>query len=138
MAVSAGEQLIQSLKEIVGSPGYREGADIESKNYQDAMGARSVPPLLLLRPESTEQVAAILKACHAAKQPIAPQGGMTGLVSAAAPLEGEISLSFERMKKVLEVDPFTSTMTVEAGVELQTIQEQADAHDLLFPLDLGA
>jgi FAD/FMN-containing dehydrogenase len=138
MAASASEQLIESLRAIVGPAGYREGADIESKNYQDAMGARSVPPLLLLRPSSTEQVSEILKLCHGAKQPIAPQGGMTGLVSAAAPLEGEISLSFERMKKVAEVDPFSSSMTVEAGVELQTIQEQADAHDLLFPLDLGA
>ena len=138
MAASASEELIESLKAIVGPAGYREGADIESKNYQDAMGARSVPPLLLLRPSSTEQVSEILKLCHGANQPIAPQGGMTGLVSAAAPLEGEISLSFERMKKVVEVDPFTSSMTVEAGVELQTIQEQADAHDLLFPLDLGA
>ena len=138
MVASASTQLIESLKSIVGPAGYREGADIESKNYQDAMGARSVPPILLLRPDCTEQVSEILKACHAAKQPIAPQGGMTGLVSAAAPLEGEISLSFERMKQVVEVDPFTSSMTVEAGVELQTIQEQADAHDLLFPLDLGA
>lgn len=138
MAVNVSEQLIESLKAVVGSSGYREGADIDLKNYQDAMGARSIQPLLLLRPESTEQVSEILKHCHAAGQPIAPQGGMTGLVSAAAPLEGEISLSFERMKKVVEVDPFTSSMTVEAGVELQTIQEQADAHDLLFPLDLGA
>ena len=102
------------------------------------MGDRSIPPAFLLRPDSTEQVSQILKACHAANQPIAAQGGMTGLVSAAAPLEGEISLSFERMKKVVEVDRFTSSMTVEAGAELQTIQEQADAHDLLFPLDLGA
>lgn len=138
MAASVSEQLIESLKAIVGPSGYREGADIDLRNYQDAMGARSAPPALLLRPESTEQVSAILSACHAAGQPVAPQGGMTGLVSAAAPLDGEISLSFERMKKVLEVDPFTSTMTVEAGVELQTIQERADAHDLLFPLDLGA
>lgn len=138
MAASASEEQIESLKAIVGPAGYREGADIESKNYQDAMGARSVPPLLLLRPSSTEQVSEILKLCHGANQPIAPQGGMTGLVSGAAPLDGEISLSFERMKKVVEVDPFTSSMTVEAGVELQTIQEQADAHDLLFPLDLGA
>lgn len=138
MAASASEEQIESLKAIVGPAGYREGADIESKNYQDAMGARSVPPLLLLRPSSTEQVSEILKLCHGANQPIAPQGGMTGLVSAAAPLDGEISLSFERMKKVVEVDPFTSSMTVEAGVELQTIQEHADAHDLLFPLDLGA
>ena len=94
MAVCESDVLIESLKAIVGLAGYREGADIESKNYQDAMGARSIPPLLLLRPDSTEQVSAILKACHGAGQPIAPQGGMTGLVSAAAPLEGEISLSF--------------------------------------------
>ena len=41
MAASASEQLIESLQAIVGPAGYREGADIESKNYQDAMGARS-------------------------------------------------------------------------------------------------
>lgn len=137
-AIDLPEQLLQQLKTIVGPSGYREGSDIDAKNYQDAMGARSIAPPLLLRPSDTEQVSAILKACHEANQPIAPQGGMTGLVSAAAPLQGEISLSFERMKKVLEVDRFTSTMTVEAGVELQTIQEQADAEGLLFPLDLGA
>jgi FAD/FMN-containing dehydrogenase len=130
--------LIDQLKQVVGLGGYREGADIDSKNYQDAMGDRSIPPMLLLRPSSTEQVSQILKLCYAAKQAIAPQGGMTGLVSAAAPLSGEISLSFERMKKIIEVDKFTGTMTVEAGVELQIIQEQADAHGLLFPLDLGA
>ena len=130
--------LIEEFKAIVGPAGFREGADIESKHFQDIMGARSVPPLILLRPADTQQVSRILKACHAAGQPVAPQGGMTGLVSAAAPLEGEISLSFERMKKVAEIDRFTSTMTVEAGVELQTIQELADANDLLFPLDLGA
>lgn len=138
MTVTELEQLIERLKDIVGLAGFREAGDIALKNYQDVMGARTIAPLLLLRPSDTEQVSAILKACHGANQPIAVQGGMTGLVSAAAPLEGEISLSFERMKKVAEVDRFTSTMTVDAGVELQTIQEQAEAHNLLFPLDLGA
>lgn len=130
--------LIAKLKEIVGPSGYREGSDIESKNYQDLMGARSIAPLLLLRPASTDQVSQLLAACHGANQVIAPQGGMTGLVSAAAPLQGEIALSFERMKKIEEIDRFTSTMTVEAGAELQTIQEAADDNGLLFPLDLGA
>ncbi|PCJ17011.1 MAG: FAD-binding oxidoreductase [SAR86 cluster bacterium] len=138
MAASELEILIDHLKGLVGSAGFREGGDIELKNYQDVMGARSVAPLLLLRPSDTQQVSAILKACFEANQPIAPQGGMTGLVSGAAPLEGEISLSFERMKKIIEVDRFTSTMTVEAGVELQKIQEEADSHEMLFPLDLGA
>lgn len=130
--------LLATLKAIVGPGGFREGTDIESRNYKDVMGARAIAPVLLLRPANTGQVADILKACHAAGQAVTPQGGMTGLVSAAAPLQGEIALSFERMKQVVEVDRFTSTMTVEAGVELQTIQEQADAHNLLFPLDLGA
>jgi FAD/FMN-containing dehydrogenase len=130
--------LIQQLKKIVGSSGYREGDDIEPRNYRDNMGDRSIAPALLLRPSSTEEISNILKLCHEMKQPVAPQGGMTGLVSAAAPLDGEISLSFERMKNIVEVDRFTSTMTVEAGVELQTIQEAAEENDLLFPLDLGA
>ena len=130
--------LIETLKEIAGPGGYREGAEIEPRYYKDWMAAREIPPLLLLRPENTGQVSRMLAACHAAGQPVAPQGGMTGLVSSAAPLAGEIALCFERMKHIDEVDPVTSTMTVEAGVELQTIQEQADAHGLLFPLDLGA
>ncbi len=130
--------LFDRLKGIVGPAGYREGDDIEPKNYRDLMEDRAIRPPLLLRPASTGEVSGILALCHEAGQPVAPQGGMTGLVSAAAPLENEISLSLERMNRVVELDPYTSTMTVEAGVPLQVIQEQADARGLLFPLDLGA
>ena len=134
----ASVQLINELKAIVGPAGWREGDDIDARNYQDWMGARAIMPQLLIRPANTSEVSQILAACHRVGQALAPQGGMTGLVSAAAPLEGEISLSFERMRAIVEIDPYTSTMLVEAGAELQTIQEQADAQGLLFPLDLGA
>ena len=86
---------MDQLKAIVGPAGFREGEDIDLKNYRDWMGARSIRPPLLLRPASTQQVSAILKACHASGQAVAPQGGMTGLVSAAAPQENEIALSLE-------------------------------------------
>ncbi len=131
-------QLALQLRTIVGARGFLEGDAIQPKNYRDIMGAKRNCPAMLLRPESTAQVAAILKACHAAGQPLSPQGGMTGLVSAAAAQDGELALSFERMKAIEEVDRLTGTMTVEAGVELQTIQEAAASHGLLFPLDLGA
>lgn len=130
--------LIDGLKEITGPGGYLLGEDIEPRHYRDVMGARSEPPLILLRPADTEQVAAVLKLCHAFLQPVAVQGGMTGLVSAAAPRTGEVAISMERMRQILEIDPYSATMTVEAGVPLQTIQEQAQEHGLLFPLDLGA
>lgn len=130
--------IVESLKQIVGPGGFREGSEIEARYYQDWMADRAIEPVLLLRPESTQQLAEIMAACHAAGQPVSPQGGMTGLVSAAAPMKGEVAICFDRMKRIIEVDPLTSTMTVEAGVELQTIQEQAEANGLLFPLDLGA
>ncbi len=137
-AIAAHPQLFDQLREIVGPAGFRDGDDIEPKNYHDYMEARAIRPPLLLRPANTAEVSAILAACHAAGQPVAPQGGMTGLVSAAAPLENEICLSLERMNKVVELDRYTHTMTVEAGVPLQAIQERAEAENLLFPLDLGA
>ena len=130
--------LIEKLKTIVGPKGYREGDDIDDKNYRDLKGARKIPPRLYLRPQTTEEVSQIVALCHGHNQAIAPQGGMTGLVSAAAPLEGEIALGLERMNRVIEVDPLTSTITVEAGTPLQVVQEQADEHGFLFPLDLGA
>ena len=131
-------QLIEELKAIVGPKGYREGDDIDDKNYRDIKGARKIRPELYLRPESTQEVSKILALCNAHNQPIAPQGGMTGLVSAAAPMGGEIALGFERMNKIIEIDPYTSTITVEAGVPLQIVQEKANSAGFLFPLDLGA
>ncbi len=137
-AIVPRPDLLERLKQIVGPAGYRDGDDIEPSSYEDLMQDRAIRPSLLLRPDCTEQVSAILALCHEAGQPVAPQGGMTGLVSAAAPLAGEVCLSLARMNKIVEIDPYTSTITVEAGTPLQTIQEQVDAHDLLFPLDLGA
>ena len=130
--------LIEQLKAVVGPKGYRVGDDIDDKNYRDIKGARKIQPKLYLRPKTTAEVSTILALCHAHNQPIAPQGGMTGLVSAAAPMEGEIALGFERMNKIIEVDEYTSSMTVEAGVPLQIVQERAESDGLLFPLDLGA
>lgn len=136
--ITLNEDLRAQLKEIVGPAGFLEAEDIDVRNYRDWMGSRAIRPALLLRPASTQEVSEILKACHAAGQPVTPQGGMTGLVSAAAPLEGELALSLERMKKIQEVDRLTSSITAEAGVELQTVQEKADEQGMLFPLDLGA
>ncbi|MEX2131228.1 MAG: FAD-binding oxidoreductase [Pseudohongiellaceae bacterium] len=130
--------LIDELKDIVGPRGFRAGEEIEPRHFEDLMGSRAERPLLLLRPVSTLEVSRILKACHEVGQPVSPQGGMTGLVSAAAPYQQEIAVSLERMNQIAEIDAYTGTMTVEAGVTLQAIQQQAAAQGLLFPLDLGA
>ena len=96
--------------------------------------------LAVVRPASTEEVAAVVKLCLAEKVAIVPQGGNTGMMGGGTPLEAgrEIVLSLGRMNRILEVDAIGYTMTVEAGVVLKTIQETAAEHDRLFPLSLAA
>jgi FAD/FMN-containing dehydrogenase len=92
----------------------------------------------LVRPRDTEEVARVLRACHSSGQPVVVHGGMTGLVSGAVARPDEIALSLERMTAIEQVDPVGRTMTVQAGVTLEAVQQAAEAAGCLFPLDLGA
>ena len=107
----------------------------------DALSERLIPhghPRVLLRPRSTEEVAAALRLCNDAGQSVVPYGGLTGLVEATTADGSEVAISLERMNAIEEIDIASRTMTVQAGVPLQVVQEAAEAEGLLFPLDIGA
>jgi FAD/FMN-containing dehydrogenase len=95
---------------------------------------------LVVRPGSTAEVAAVVKACAVAGVAIVPQGGNTGLVGGGVPDASgtQVLLSLGRLNRVREIDVANLTMTVEAGCILQAVQEAAAARDLLFPLSLAA
>lgn len=126
------------LKAVVGPKGYLAGDDIGAGYVDDLSGYRSEPPAIVLRPANTDEVSAIMKLCHAAGQPVVPQGGMTGLASAGAPFKGEVVLAFQRMNAIEDVDTASATVTAQAGAPLQIVQQAADGVDMLFPLDIGA
>ena len=94
----------------------------------------------VLRPRSAEDVAAILRLANETGTPIVPQGGNTGLVGGQTPDESgrEIVVSLERLDRIRDLDPKGATVTAEAGVVLERLQEAAEAAGLLFPLSLGA
>ena len=96
--------------------------------------------LAVVRPGSTTEVAAVVKACAASKTSIVPQGGNTGLVVGGVPDASgtQIVLSLGRMQAVRAIDPANLTITVEAGCVLQNLQAAAEAAGFLFPLSLGA
>ena len=96
--------------------------------------------LAVVRPGTTDEVAAVVRACAAHGAGIVPQGGNTGLVGGSVPDASgtQVLLSLARMNRVRELDPANSTLTVEAGCILQTVQETAAAGGLLFPLSLAA
>src|SRR5215831_16657774 len=95
---------------------------------------------LVVRPTSTDEVAAVVRICAEAKLPIVPQGGNTGLVGGAVPPEDgrNIVLALGRMNRIRAIDPVNFTMTVEAGCILTHLHEAAAEVDRLFPLSLGA
>ena len=96
--------------------------------------------LAIVRPGTTEEVSAVVKLAAAAGVAIVPQAGNTSLVGGSIPFDDDraIVLSVARLNRVREVDPRNFTMTVEAGCILKHIQDEAEAHDRLFPLSLGA
>lgn len=92
----------------------------------------------LVRPSSTAQVSDVMRYCNQRGIGVVTHGGLTGLVHGGDSSDSEVILSLERMHAIEEIDPVQRTALVQAGVVLQTLQEAVDAHDLAFPLDLGA
>ncbi len=93
---------------------------------------------LVVRPASTAETAEVVRLCAEAGIGVVPQGGNTGLCGGAVPSGEQVLISLQRMHRVRAIDPANFTMTVEAGMVLQAVQEAADAAGCLFPLSLGA
>ena len=95
-------------------------------------------PLAIALPNSIEEVQAIVQWASANDVAIVPSGGRTGLSGGAVAANGELVVSLERMNRVLEFDAVDRTLTVEAGIALQRVQEQAREHGLQYPVDFAA
>jgi FAD/FMN-containing dehydrogenase len=128
--------LIEDLRAIVGADGVLDADEVAGRQAgiwrRDRLVARA-----LVRPSSTEDVAAVLRYCHAHRQPVVTHGGLTGLVHGADAAPDQLILSLERMRAIERVDPVQRVAVAQAGVTLQAVQEAAEAHGLSFPLDLG-
>jgi FAD/FMN-containing dehydrogenase len=92
----------------------------------------------LALPNSTSEVAAILRLCHQHGQTVVPHGGLTNVVGGVTTTSDDIALSLERMNVIEQIDLQNKTITVQAGTILQDVQKAVAETGLLFPLDLGA
>jgi FAD/FMN-containing dehydrogenase len=122
--------LLKALGGIVGASHVLTG-DAAAGFAVDWTGRFRGETSAVVRPTTTEQVAAILKLCADAGQPVVPQGGNTGLVGGGVPLHGEVVLSTTRLNRREAVDREAAQVTAGAGA---TLQQVADADP---DLDLG-
>ncbi|WP_309083621.1 FAD-binding oxidoreductase [Chelativorans sp.] len=117
----------------------RDPADI-APHVVEPRGLYGGRTSLVLKPGSTEEVSRILRLATETGTPIVPQGGNTGLVGGQMPDASgrQVILSTSRLNRIREIDLSSNTATVEAGVVLQVLQEEAARNDRLFPLALGS
>ena len=89
-------------------------------------------------PQNTQEVSAIMKLCHEAHQSVVVHGGLTNLVGSTETHPGDLVIAIEKMNQIEELDLFSRTLTLQAGVILEQAQEAAREKGLLFPLTYGA
>jgi FAD/FMN-containing dehydrogenase len=139
MTADTRASVLAALIRALGPDAASAPADIDRRFLGDwVMTLTTGAPSALVRPRTTEEVSVVLRICHAMDVPVVPQGGRTGLVGGATPVDGCVIVSLDRLAGIDEVDAAGSTMTVRAGTPLQTVQEAAQQAGLFFPLDLGA
>jgi FAD/FMN-containing dehydrogenase len=131
------KDLLTDLRKILGEDGVLSQEDTRQRPAGWGL-EEPCQAMAILRPRTTEEVSKILALCHEVGQAVCVQGGMTGLVQGGVAIADEVVLSLERMREIEDIDSVGRTMTVQAGVPLQRIQEEAEANGLFFPLDLGA
>jgi len=132
--------VLDQLRDIVGA-GHVLTAEADQQAYViDWMKKYRGVALAVIRPGSTEEVAAVLRCCNVAGVTVIPQGGNTGMAGGATPDDSgrQIILSLTRMTRIREIDPVGNTITVDAGCVLATIQQAAREAGRFFPLSLGA
>ncbi|HQT65008.1 MAG TPA: FAD-binding oxidoreductase [Acidocella sp.] len=133
-------EVIAQLQAALGAKAVLTDAADKAAFETDWRRIHSHAALCVVFPETTEQVAAAMRIAAAAGVQLVPQGGNTGLVAGAVPVAGhpQIILNLRRMNKIRALDATGDTITVEAGVTLQTVQEEAAKAGRLFPVSLAA
>ncbi len=106
------------------------GKDL-TQNYQPN-------PLAIVFPKSEAHVVAVVKFANEHNIGLVPSGGRTGYSGGAVALNGEILVSFDKMRRIVSFDAGIMQVTCEPGVTTKTIQEFAVKHNLFYPVDFAS
>lgn len=131
------DAVIERLKAIAGDRNVTNDYDKMYPYSHDEVADdryQRVPEVVVL-PENTGQVAAIMKLANEELIPVVPRGGGTGLACGAVAMYGGIVVSLEKMNKIIEINADSLYMIVEAGVRTDEVQKQAARAGLFYAGD---
>jgi glycolate oxidase len=128
------KEIIDRLKEAIGAERVLSSpVDLVAYSFDGTFEQR-LPDVVVL-PETTEEVSAIVRLASQYDVPIVPRGMASGLAGGSIPVRGGIVLSLTRMNRVLEIDEENMIATVEAGVVTADLQAEVEKLGLFYPPD---
>ncbi|MCO4291582.1 FAD-binding protein [Solitalea sp. MAHUQ-68] len=128
-------EAIEHFKRIVKPENVLTDEETLKRYSHDETEDLSYLPDVVIKPENTAEVSAVLKFCNDNSIAITPRGAGTGLSGGALPVFGGVSLSMEKMNKIIKIDERNLQAHVEAGVITEALIEEAAKLNLLYPVD---
>ncbi len=128
-------QMIDRLKEIVGQSFVFTDQATRNDYGRDETEDYVFPAQVVVKPQSAEEIAAIMKWANANDIPVTPIGGRTGLSGGALPISGGIALATDRLNRILTIDEQNLQVITEPGVITQVLRETVAQKGLFYPVD---
>lgn len=119
--------IVQALRAIVPGEGVIDSAAEMLPYESDGLTAYRQPPMVVVLPDTTEQVSRVLRYCHENNIKVVPRGAGTSLSGGALPLKDGVLLGLGKFKRIREIDFDNRVVVTEPGVTNLAIS-QAVAH----------
>jgi glycolate oxidase len=129
---------LSDLAKVLPASQLMVGVNAEPYSHDQSDDTSHGVSLAVVFPDSTEQVAAVVRVAAAHRIALVPQGARTGLAGGANAIDGCIMVNTTRLNKIVSVDAADQTATVQAGVRTIALSRAAAAVGLFYPPDPGS
>src|SRR3954467_8109301 len=131
------DAIVQALLRDYGERAVTSQAVRDQHSHGEGLADSGMPDVVVF-PETNEEVAAIVRLCHAARVPVIAFGVGTSLEGHVAALYGGVCVDLSRMSRVLEINTADLDCKVQAGVTREQLNAELRGTGLFFPIDPGA
>ena len=132
------QSMLSQLEQIVGKDNVLTSKmDMVAYSYDATADMPKQTPDVVVFPQDSDMVQAIVRLAREHKVPIYSRGAGTNLSGGAVPLKKGMVLSFQKMNKILNIDPDNLSAVVQPGVVIGTLNAAVAPHGLIYPPDPG-
>ncbi len=129
------EEIVAALSAIVPGDGVLHHPDALRPYESDALTAYRQPPMVVVLPETSAQVAAVIRWCHEHDVRVVPRGAGTSLSGGALPLADAVLLGLSKLNRILEINYVDRVVVVQPGVTNLAITKAVEANGFYYAPD---